>query len=91
MVFFNVTEIAFPGGGNSYAFGVNNSGAVAGTGDNGAGLTAFLYGNGQIEDLGSLGAPGSAAYDVNDFGQAVGYATTDDGHQHAFLTAVGRC
>ena len=72
---YSVTEIAFPGGGDSYAFAVSNSGFVVGTADNGDGMTAFLWFNGEMIDLGQI-VPGqaSAAYDVNDLGVAVGAA-----------------
>ncbi len=41
-------------------------------------------------DLGDLGLPASAAYDVNDFGQIVGYSTTTAPEFHAILwTAEG--
>src|SRR5437763_12769916 len=68
----------------SRARGINNSGQVVGeantdqTDDNGDPIThAFLWQNGAIHDLGTLGGNTSEARAVNDHGQAVGYADTD--------------
>jgi probable HAF family extracellular repeat protein len=56
---------------------INASGQVAGYYfDNGGAQThAFLYSNGQITQLGSLGGATSGAVSLNDQGQVVGWAT----------------
>jgi probable HAF family extracellular repeat protein len=50
---------------------------------------AFLYENGQMKDLGTLGGPSSSALAINDSGHVVGYSQTDPdnwyGPWHAFL------
>ncbi len=42
-----------------------------------------------VTDVGSIGSPQSAALDINDAGQVVGWATTMTGVQHAFLFSNG--
>jgi probable HAF family extracellular repeat protein len=42
-----------------------------------------------MTDLGTLGGNFSFAYDINDHGQVVGYATTTSGTNHAFLYSNG--
>ena len=47
---------------------------------------AFLYSGGVMTDIGTLpGGIDSAAFDINDSGQIVGYSTDSAGRQHAFL------
>lgn len=67
------------GGGASYAYGINGTGQVVGyswvTGNNET--AAFLYANGQMQNLNDLVSPNSgwqllAAYGINDSGQIVG-------------------
>ena len=50
---------------------------------------AFLYSNGTMTDLGTLGGLSSDPYDINDNGQVVGFAELTDGQQHAFLYSNG--
>lgn len=51
---------------------------------------AFLWQDGEMVDLGTLGGTTSAATAVNDRGQVVGHSTTATGEQHAFLWHEGR-
>ena len=53
------------------------------------GQRAFLYANGAMFDLGTLGGVGSQAYGINNNGQVVGGADTIGGQQHAFLLNLG--
>jgi probable HAF family extracellular repeat protein len=76
-----------PGAFESGAAGISESGDVAGV----SGGRAFLYHNGQLTDLGTLGGSFSLAGALNDSGQVVG-ASSLPGDQavHAFLYRAGR-
>ena len=90
------------GGDYSVAYGVNDSGQVVGKADlartylerTAHGFTrpthAFLWRNGAIQDLGTLGGDNSLACAINRRGQAVGYSSTDDGSVHACLWDSGQ-
>jgi probable HAF family extracellular repeat protein len=54
----------------------------------GRGLRAFLWTDGQMMDLGTLGG-GSAAIAINDLSVVVGNSTTGAGVTHAFLWSNG--
>ncbi len=75
----------------SIAYGINNSGTIVGSYDNsdippeeGIETHAFVYQNGVMSDLGSLGGGYSEAHAVNDQGVIVGDALTADNDFHAF-------
>ena len=74
----------------SAAHGVNALGQVAGdfylTADQ---QHAFVYANGAMRDLGTLGGTQSAASGINDAGQVVGSSTTSTGNYQAFVYANG--
>ena len=80
-----------PGGNNSSAFDINNSGQVVGQSFTGSQNHAFLYRAGAMQDLDTPGALRSEAWGINDNGQVVGYATTTVGgyHYYAFLYSGG--
>ena len=50
---------------------------------------AFLYSNGSMQNLGTLGGLASTANAINNGGQVVGWANTSNGDQHAFLYSNG--
>src|SRR5262245_5112650 len=67
----------FPGGGYSYAVGINASGQVVGTSDSTYGSRAYLYSGGKVLNLGTLpGADHSSGIGINDAGQVVGFSST---------------
>jgi len=73
-----------------FANAINDSRQVAGaliTPTNSA--HAFLYQNGNLQDLGALGGEYSAAYGINNIGQVVGYAYTTTGVFRGFLYDKG--
>jgi len=76
-----------------YAFGadINNRGWVVGTSDvaGGTATHAFLWRDGVLTDLGTLGGATSSASAVNDRGQVVGRSQTAAGQWHAFLWQDG--
>ncbi len=74
-------------GDTSYATGINNLGQVVGQ----SGRDAFLWENGRMIDLGTLGGPYSWANGLNDAGQVVG-ASWPAGYEggHAFLWEKGK-
>jgi probable HAF family extracellular repeat protein len=84
---------------NSIANAINRGGQIAGSADydpynpyNNHFLHAFLYENGVMKDLGSLGGATSNGNGINDIGQVVGSSTTIPGNgslEHAFLYADG--
>lgn len=70
--------------------GINNIGQVVGTATSGGTQHAFVtdaHGLG-FTDIGTLGGNTATAYDINDSGQVVGYASTGNGETHAFMTSL---
>lgn len=88
---YTVTDLGtLPEGTYSYANAINSNGQVVGYADTNSGSRhAFLYSNGVMSDLGSLGGD-SYAKAINDSGQVVGYYIyVDTGFPHAFLYSGG--
>lgn len=106
-----ITDLgAVPGGTSSLALAVNNLGHVVGLSDNDipdvfsmAGLAnqtrAFLWQNGVIKDLGTLGGTDALAFFLNEAGQASGVSYTNSAFSmncsfplttHAFFYENGR-
>ena len=73
---------------NSYAVAINSSGVVGGWGYDGTTHRAFLHNAGMTTYFGSF--LGSAAYDVDDGGRAVGYTHDQSGRQTAALWEGGQ-
>jgi len=91
---YTITDLGTLGGttsyARSYARGINNNGQVVGAAGTADGLEhAFLYSNGSMLDLGTLGGTYSYAFSINNNGQVVGSAVTDEDQNHAFLYSNG--
>src|ERR1035438_3201417 len=66
--------------------GINGSGEVAGYGwPTATSMRAFVYANGKMTALGTLGGSSAIALAINDLGQVVGWSLTTAGATHAFL------
>jgi probable HAF family extracellular repeat protein len=71
--------------------GINNSGEVVGSGDNRESMErAWVYRNGHMSDLGTLGGPQAAASAINNSGEIVGFAQTSTDADHGFLDRGGK-
>lgn len=79
---YTITDL---GGGRAY--GINNNGQVVG--QNAIGH-AFLYANGIMTDLGTLGGSNSFALNINDGGIVVGWADNTDSTTQGFLYQNGK-
>jgi probable HAF family extracellular repeat protein len=76
---------------NSYGYGINALGHVAGTAYD-ARYTAphaFFYNGSTSVDLGVFGGQGSSAFAINDQDIIVGYLTTSSSFDHAFIYTSG--
>jgi probable HAF family extracellular repeat protein/T5SS/PEP-CTERM-associated repeat protein len=70
----------------SAAYGISDAGqVVGGSYDAAANFHAFLWQNGSMQDLGTLGGDFSSAEAINENGQVVGTARLANGTPHAFL------
>ena len=89
---YAVTDLGlFPGGSSSLARGINAAGWVVGTADTAGGeFHAFLFHDGLLQDLGTLGGRTSLATALSGSGQVIGQAERADGALHAFFWAAGR-
>ena len=76
----------------SDARAINDNGAIAGysTRGSGAGISrAFLYANGAMQDLGTLGGESSYAMAINNSGVVAGYSHVPSGYLHGFIYQNG--
>jgi probable HAF family extracellular repeat protein len=88
---YSITELPTLGG-SVFGSAVNDSGQVTGLSYLSDGVTehAFIYSNGVMQDLGTLGGKDSAGYDINDSGQVTGNsAQSNNSTYHAFIYSNG--
>jgi len=92
---YTITDLGHLDGNNEAdAFGLNDSAQVVGTAKAyspqvpGFQPHAFIWENGTMTDLGTLGGKVSGAYSVNNYGQVVGQAENSDNYR-AFLWGNG--
>jgi probable HAF family extracellular repeat protein len=83
---YTVTDLGTLSGASSAKVAdINKFGQIVGTSAN----HAFLWSNGVMTDLGTLGGSVSMAYSINDSGVVVGEAATSSGEMHAFVWQNG--
>ena len=71
---------------------VNNAGTVAGTSYDAQGnFFGFVWANGKMTKMGTLGGSWSQAYGINSKGQVTGLAYTKNGSAHAFIASCATC
>ena len=68
---------------------MNNHGAIVGNASTGFFSRAFLYQNGVLNDLGTLGGMTSEAFGVNNSGMVVGRSQVPTFNDHAFVYEKG--
>jgi probable HAF family extracellular repeat protein len=88
---YAITDLGtLPGGNYSYSNAINGSGQVVGYATTAGGAWhPFLWQNGVMADLGTLGGSAGIATDVNSLGQITGMSYTAGGDIHIFLYASG--
>ena len=69
---------------------INNLGQVAGYGIFDGKMRAFLYADGSVTILGTLGGGNSSGWGINDSGQVAGWADVVGGNGHAFRYSDGQ-
>lgn len=73
------------------AFGLNDRGQATGMARGADGrLHAYIWREGDMKDLGTLGGPTSMAWGINNLGAVVGGADLASGEQHAFVYRDGQ-
>jgi probable HAF family extracellular repeat protein len=80
---YSFTAITVPGAVTSTAFGINDSGQIVGSFNDGSGFQGFVDTGGSFTTIDVPGAVQTYAYGINNSGQIVGYfqdTTTDHGY-----------
>ena len=79
-----------PHGAGSSARAINDLGQIVGFSDTPDGVHAFLYTDGAMQDLGTLGSDPSEASGINNHGEVVGASNITNTKRHAFVWRKGR-
>ena len=79
------TDLGALGGTGSGAFAINDRGECAGYYVDGANKRLFIYRNGTMQNIGTLGGAQGEAHGINNTGIVVGNDGTAAGPSHAFL------
>ena len=79
-----------PDGSGSFARAINDRGQIVGFGRISDDTHAFLYANGKMNDLGTLGKDPSNANSINNAGLIVGASAIKGGRRHACLWRDGK-
>src|SRR5258708_304884 len=88
---YTVTDLGtLPGGSFSGAKAINLSAEITGWAYSSSTVSdVFLYSNGAMTNLGTLGGPSGIGNGINKFGQVAGYSTNSSGTYRAFLASGG--
>ena len=81
---------ALPHGATSSARAINSHGQIVGFSDTPDGVHAFLFAEGAMRDLGTLGSDPSEASGINNRGDVVGASNLSSTKRRAFLWSEGR-
>lgn len=96
---FNELNSYHENGGGTWSYGISDNGYIVGAASSQpiVPFTAFIYKNGNMTDLGTLGGRSSVLFSVNSSGQAVGHSEmnipqsyNDDIIRHALLWQDGQ-
>ena len=79
---YSFTAIDVPGSGNTYAYGINNSGQIVGYFQDAGGYHGFVDTGGRFTTIDVPGAYFTLAYGINDSGQIVGSFVHASGDRH---------
>ena len=86
---YSVTDLGtLPGDGYSVAQAINATGQVTGAAgsNNSPNSSVFVYSNGVLTNLGTLGGPSGIGNGINSSGQVAGYSHNGSGIYRAFLS-----
>lgn len=88
-----VIDLGSLGDGSAVAYGINDAGQIVGSYGNSGSTGAFLYVDGAMSDIGTLGGVNpsyAVAYSINNAMEIVGYSMTPEGRAHGFLYTQGK-